>query len=133
MGEVLVLRRISDKLQVVSYEDVYDILQKAHNATKHGGRDLMKKEIEKRYSGISRNTIMSYLSLCQPCQLKKAKTRKGLVVKPILSKEMKSRCQVDLIDFQAQENGGYKFVMVYQVNYFKKSKTLELSKSIELY
>uniref|UniRef100_A0A914ED65 Uncharacterized protein n=1 Tax=Acrobeloides nanus TaxID=290746 RepID=A0A914ED65_9BILA len=114
MGDVLVLRRITDKLQVVSYEDVFEILQKAHNATNHGGRDLMIKEIEKRYSGIPRNALMSYLSLCQPCQLKKAKTRKGLVVKPILSKEMNSRCQVDLIDFQAQENDGYKFLMVYQ-------------------
>lgn len=40
--------------------------------------------------------------------------KKGLVVKPIISREMNSRCQVDLIDMQAQPNKNYKFILVYQ-------------------
>lgn len=60
---------------------------------------------------------MSFLSLCEFCELKKARVRKNLVVKPILSKEMNSRCQLDLIDMQAQEFDGFKWIMVYQVRF----------------
>ena len=56
-----------------------------------------------------------YLNLCEQCELKKARVKKGLVVKPILSEEMNSRCQLDLIDMQAQEYQGFKYVMAYQV------------------
>lgn len=41
-------------------------------------------------------------------------TKKGLVVRPILSSEMNSRCQVDLIDMQAQSDKNFKFILVYQ-------------------
>ena len=37
-----------------------------------------------------------------------------MVVKPILSKEFNSRGQVDLMDFQSNSDGNYKFLMVYQ-------------------
>jgi len=36
------------------------------------------------------------------------------VVKPIISSEINSRCQKDLIDMQAQPDGDYKFICVYQ-------------------
>jgi hypothetical protein len=42
--------------------------------------------------------------------------RKSITVKPILSEDFNSRCQVDLIDLQARPDGEYKFLMVYQVN-----------------
>jgi len=40
--------------------------------------------------------------------------KKGLVVKPIISSEMNSRRHVDLIDTQAQSDGNYRFILVYQ-------------------
>lgn len=40
--------------------------------------------------------------------------KKGLTVKPIIHTEMNSRCQVDLIDMQANPDNNYKFIMVYQ-------------------
>jgi hypothetical protein len=49
--------------------------------------------------------------------LKKAKVKKSVVVKPIVSKDFNSRCQVDLIDLQSRPDGEYKFIMVYQVRY----------------
>lgn len=52
--------------------------------------------------------------MCQVCQEKKTKRKRGLVLKPILHSEMNSTCQVDLIDYQSQPDGKYKFVMVYQ-------------------
>lgn len=46
---------------------------------------------------------------------KKVKTvKKGLVVKSIISSEMNSRCQVDLLDMQAQPDGNNRFILVYQ-------------------
>ncbi|XP_060861668.1 KRAB-A domain-containing protein 2-like [Metopolophium dirhodum] len=41
---------------------------------------------------------------CESCQKKGSKAKKGLVVKPIISSEMNSRCQIDLIDMQAQSD-----------------------------
>jgi hypothetical protein len=40
--------------------------------------------------------------------------KKGLTVKPIIHTEINSRCQVDLIDMQANSDNDYKFIMVYQ-------------------
>lgn len=53
--------------------------------------------------------------MCEVCQRKKKIPQKGLVVKPILSAEFNARAQADLIDLQAQNDGDYKFVLVYQV------------------
>ncbi|XP_049886470.1 KRAB-A domain-containing protein 2-like [Pectinophora gossypiella] len=52
--------------------------------------------------------------MCDVCQQKKTKKKRGLVSKPILHTEMNSRCQVDLIDFQTQPDEQFKFIMVYQ-------------------
>lgn len=52
--------------------------------------------------------------MCSVCHEKKTKKKRGLVSKPILHSEMNSRCQVDLIDFQTQPDGNFKFIMVYQ-------------------
>jgi len=39
---------------------------------------------------------------------------KGVVVRPILSKEFSSRGQVDLTDMQSWTTANYKWIMVYQ-------------------
>jgi hypothetical protein len=49
------------------------------------------------------------------CQLKKRKVAsKGLVVKPLLSKDLNCRGQVDLVDMQSLPDRDYKFIMHYQ-------------------
>lgn len=50
---------------------------------------------------------MLYLTLCKPCQQKRA-----LTSKPI--KEVNSRSQADLIDMQSNPDGEYTFIMHYQ-------------------
>nr|XP_022912037.1 KRAB-A domain-containing protein 2-like [Onthophagus taurus] len=57
---------------------------------------------------------MIFLRLCKSCQMKLKSAKKGIVVKPIVSKEMNSRCQVDLIDMQTNPDGNFKFILVYQ-------------------
>lgn len=95
-------------------EDVYDVIQTAHIAVGHGGRDRMLVETSKKYANITKTMISIFLSMCQVCQEKKTKRKRGLVSKPILHSEINCRCQIDLIDYQPQPDGEYKFVMVYQ-------------------
>ncbi|XP_025198890.1 KRAB-A domain-containing protein 2-like, partial [Melanaphis sacchari] len=75
---------------------------------------------------------MLYLSLCIQCQTKQKAPRKGIVVKPIISSELNSRCQIDLVDMQTCKDGEYKFILNYQDHLTKfiqlrplKSKTAE--------
>lgn len=47
--------------------------------------------------------------------MKKQKSeKKGIVTNPMIFSELNSRCQIDLIDYQSQADGEYKFVLVYQ-------------------
>ncbi|KAM4707160.1 baculoviral IAP repeat-containing protein 1-like [Discoglossus pictus] len=48
------------------------------------------------------------------CQIKHSVPKKRIVVKPMVSSELNSRCQVDLIDLQSYRDGEYQFIMVYQ-------------------
>lgn len=57
---------------------------------------------------------MLYLNVYQQCQLKHSGPKKGIVVKPVVSSELNSRCQVGLLDLQSNRDGEYKFIMVYQ-------------------
>lgn len=95
-------------------DELYDVIDAAHVAVGHGGRDRMLAETSKKYANITKEMIGLYLSMCSVCHQKKTKKKRGLVSKPILHSEMKSKCQVDLIDFQTQSDGNFKFIMVYQ-------------------
>ena len=75
----------------------------------------MIKEMQHKYANISTSALELFDSLCQECQ--KQRTRpmtKGMVVRPILSKEFPSRGQADLIDTQSMPRNNYKWIMVYQ-------------------
>ncbi|XP_035221079.1 KRAB-A domain-containing protein 2-like [Stegodyphus dumicola] len=71
---------------------------------------------------------MLYFNLCKQCQIKHGAPRKGIVVKPMISSELNSGCQVDLIDLQSNRDGEYKFIMVYQ-DHLTKFVQLRPSKS----
>ncbi|XP_060874754.1 KRAB-A domain-containing protein 2-like [Metopolophium dirhodum] len=70
---------------------------------KSRGQKLLKK-----YDVI---TVSNVEKLIVP---KGSTAKKGLVVKPIISNELNSRCQFDLVDMQEQPDGNYKFILVYQ-------------------
>lgn len=95
-------------------EELFNIIHDTHSTIGHGGRNRMEYELNKKYKNITRESIMLYLNLCISCQKKGSTAKKGLVVKPIISNELNSRCQIDLIDMQAQPDGNYKFILVYQ-------------------
>ena len=92
----------------------------------------MEAEINKKYCNVTRAAIEIYLSLCEQCQGKKKIKKSGLVVAPILSNHMNSRCQVDLIDMQSEADGDFRFIFNYQDHLTKftilkplKTKTAE--------
>ena len=77
------------------------MIHDAHLAIGHGGRNGMIKETQRKYKNITAESIMLYLRLCVT-SLKKSKVPKqGLVIKPVIFREMNSRAQVHLIDMQS--------------------------------
>ena len=77
----------------------------------HGCRDKMIQCLS-RYADITRESIELFKSLCTECQKKRKRaSTKGVVVRPIRSKDFGSRAQVDLIDMQsmtkAQQSGSW--------------------------
>ncbi|KAL4152711.1 hypothetical protein QTP88_000544 [Uroleucon formosanum] len=101
-------------LYCVLTSELFDILQATHISIGHGGRDQMINELGNKYKNITRNDIETFLHFCEPCQQKQKGSKKRVVVTPIISSDFKSRCQVDLIDFQSHPDGKFKFIMVYQ-------------------
>ena len=96
-----------------SIEETYDILKKTHTALNHAGRDKMLKETKKKYANITESSVKLFKTLCEECQLRKRNPNKGVVVRPILSKDFNSRDQVDLMDMQSMPDGQYRFIMNY--------------------
>ena len=89
-------------LYYVCIEDTYDVIQRAHMATGHGGRDRMMKHLGTKYANITREAVYLFKSLCSVCQQnRKRPMTKGVVVKPILSRDFGSCSQVDLIDMKS--------------------------------
>lgn len=85
---------------------MYSIVLRAHLNTGHGGREKMLKEVNKKYANVTRDVLNLFKEMCEECQLKKRKiASKGLVFKPLLSKDFNSRGQVDLVDMQSMRDG----------------------------
>jgi len=88
----------------------------------------MEAERKNKFCNITQQVIDLYLALCEHCQLKKKTLKWGLVVRPILSHYMNSRCQVGLTDMQSGPDGYYRFIMNYQ-DHLTKFTILHLLKS----
>ena len=75
------------------------MVKREHMASGHGGRDHMTKEINKMYANITHDVLNLFKSYCHEYQKKRKRTSiKGVVVRPILTKEFAFRAQIDLID-----------------------------------
>lgn len=109
---------LSDASDTIKYycasDELFDILHECHTSIGHGGRDRMVKELCRRFKNITQRDVQTFVNICGPCQQKKSGMKKGLVVKPLISRALNSRCQIDLIDYQSQPDKEYKFIFVYQ-------------------
>ena len=71
--EKLIRRRRTPADQIkyfIPIEDMFRVLKRAHIATRHGGRDRMRKVISKTYENIADTDLVLYKSYCPECQKK---------------------------------------------------------------
>lgn len=60
-----------DILYYAIFEEVFDILKATHHNIGHGGRDRMKKQLDKKYKNITANEIQIFLNICEVCLQKR--------------------------------------------------------------
>ncbi len=94
----------------------------------------MEAALRKEYANVSRDTVSAFLKLCDQCVLKRSQPKKGLVVRPIVSNSLCSRAQADLIDYQSNPDGNYKYILNYQdhLTKFCFLKPLEITTAAEV-
>lgn len=73
----------------------------------------MLMALKHKYS-IPRTAVEIFVKCCTTCAEKKQQSKKGIVVKPLLSKGWNHRGQIDLMDLQSTPDGEYKWLMNYQ-------------------
>lgn len=89
-------------------EEYYDALAEIHKDCGHGSRDKIQYKLKGRFI-IVRNAIDLFVSLCPIYESKRNIPKKGIVSKPILSRDFNERGQVDLIDLQSAPDGQFKW------------------------
>ena len=113
-GTCYKLVRKDSGLEIVRKSDVFDRIHVIHISKGHAGRDKLVAEIGKNFFNISNRVANLYLATCSTCDEKRSRPRKGIVVKPILSEDLNSRAQVDLICYESEKDGNYAHIMCYQ-------------------
>ncbi|KAK6174222.1 hypothetical protein SNE40_017541 [Patella caerulea] len=79
-------------------EHSFDIIQKAHIATGHGGRDKMMKELSKKYANITQEAVTIFKSSRVPCQLQQNQTQNQHQLKmPLKPDKKKFRPRVSVL------------------------------------
>ncbi|KAL4107766.1 hypothetical protein QTP88_018058 [Uroleucon formosanum] len=107
----------ADETKIIYYvnnEGLYVIMYEAYIKIGHGGRTRIMDELQNKFKNMTYEVVMLFLSLCVQCQTKQNVSKKGIVIKPIISLELNSRCQVDLVDMQTCKDGEFKFIINYQ-------------------
>ncbi|XP_064097570.1 KRAB-A domain-containing protein 2-like [Macrobrachium nipponense] len=90
-------------------------MKRAHIATGHGGRDKMKAHLASKYASITKESLEVFKSYYIVCQEKRKDPKAtGVVAKLLLSSDLNSRGQVDLVDMQSSPQAQFKSIMVYQ-------------------
>jgi hypothetical protein len=58
-------------------DEIFDVIQSAHIAIRHGGRDRLKKEVSRKYANVTTEMINIFLSMCETCPPPPKKVRTG--------------------------------------------------------
>lgn len=97
-------------------ENVEGIIKDIHTAINHRGLKKTYAKICENYANVNRNLVAEYIKQCETCveKLRKKEVSKGVVVKPIISKDFNDRGQIDLVDFQTLPDNNFKYVLHYQ-------------------
>ncbi|KAL1488341.1 hypothetical protein ABEB36_014818 [Hypothenemus hampei] len=100
----------------------FTIIEDIHRACGHKGEKKTHKKVSEHYANIPISSVKKVIAQCERCaeKIKKSSTV-GLVVRPLISKDLNQRGQIDLIDFQSLPDGDYKFILHYQEHLTKYS------------
>ncbi len=64
-----------------------------------------------KLAAVTRTVIEVFLSLCLHCEKQKPQKTSKMVVTPMVKEQFAGRFQVDLVDFQANKDGDYKYML----------------------
>ncbi|XP_022183209.1 KRAB-A domain-containing protein 2-like [Myzus persicae] len=62
----------SDVLYYVTVDELFEVIQTAHLAVGHGGRNRIMAVLKTKYCNVTTEAVMAYLGLCSYCQTKRA-------------------------------------------------------------
>ena len=79
----------------------------------------MRFFIADKYDNVTQKMIAAFVSNCETCQKKKTRPNKGLVVRPLQTKNILERGQVDLIVMESAPDRGFKYILNYQDHFSK--------------
>jgi hypothetical protein len=92
--------------KIVTVVKIFEILKSVHEGARaHTGYHKIYKDIEQTYYGIPRKACMEFIKGCVQCACKKPQ-RNVALLKPITSKYVMHRGQLDLVDKRADPDGG---------------------------
>ena len=93
----LIMKRkdVNDPIKIIlPMEEYYEKLSQIHKDCGRGGCDRMLYALKNKFV-IPKPVIEIFVSLCRTCLKKRSQPHKGLVVRPIVSKDLNSRGQVE--------------------------------------
>ena len=69
------------KLKYITIENMFEPTYKVHQDSGHGARDVMHPVLMETYANITQVQCQAMVNSCEQCQKKKARNKKGIVVK----------------------------------------------------
>jgi hypothetical protein len=88
-------------------EDVFFVIFSHHLMKGHAGACTTWEAVKNTYSNISHDLSTKFVELCS-CRVNQHLPNFPEEITPILTRKMKDRGQVDLVDMQGQQYHGYK-------------------------
>jgi hypothetical protein len=82
---LILLIFLVSRLPYLSENDLFDAINTAHIECEHGGRDATVKMMSNKYCNVSKQAVMIYIRMCEPCERKRNKQERKIVYKPIIS------------------------------------------------
>ena len=100
--------------QEATFENLFDILHTIHVAVGHGKVRKMEAAIKQKYSNIGRGALEAFCKVCSVCIEGNPRQPQRAGYRPIITKGLNRRGQIDLIDMQSNCQNGMKWLAVYQ-------------------
>lgn len=114
--------RVKDNRIMTTKHHAINVIRDLHVACGHKGEKKTYKKVAEHYANIPMFMIKRHIQQCERCTEKTKKSRQvGIVVRPLVTRDLNQRAQVDLIDFQSLPDGSYRYIMHYKEHLTKFS------------